>query len=133
MLHTPSPYLVTNAPGARLGAEVASRWPALEARTALAMFRATESLAYLHASLAAAHQLGREALQAGAEDQGDLDLGSPGALISSEPLLLAHWCEGAGRHSRTETAACCRHLLVWRARRVATHVQGLSIQTAREA
>lgn len=95
MPHTTSPYLVTNASRTRHSADQARHWPALEARAALAMFRVTETLAYLHASLAAAHQLGREALQAGAEDQGDLDLGSPGALISSEPLLLAHWCEGA--------------------------------------
>ncbi len=95
MRQTPSPYLVTNAPGARPVAAAAPVWPALEARAALAMFRATEDQAHLHASLAAAHQLGREALLAGADDQGGLSLAEPGALISGEPLLLAHWSEGA--------------------------------------
>lgn len=94
MLQTPTPYLVTNAPGARPVAEAAPAWPALEARAALAMFRATNNQAHLHASLAAAHQLGREALLAGADDQGGPSLAAPGALISGEPLLLAHWSEG---------------------------------------
>lgn len=95
MPHTPSPYLVTNTSGARPGAAAAPVWPALEARAALAMFRVTEDATHLHASLAAAHQLGREALLAGADDQGCQGLAAPDALISSEPLLLAHWSEGA--------------------------------------
>jgi len=89
--------LVTNASGARPGAAAAPVWPALEARAALAMFRATEDQAHLQASLASAHQLGREALLAGVDDLGSQSLAAPGALIGGEPLLLAHWSEGAVR------------------------------------
>lgn len=59
------------------------------------MFRVTDNQAHLHASLATAHLLGSEALLAGADDQGGRSLAAPGALITAEPMLLAHWSDGA--------------------------------------
>lgn len=95
MLQTPSPYLVTNAPRVGQGSGAPRAWPALEARSALAMFRVTGDVSHLHAALSIAHRLGRLAFMAGPDEQGGTGLAGPAALIASEPLLRAHWQEGA--------------------------------------
>lgn len=95
MPHTPSPYLVTNAPGAGQGGGSAQAWPALEARASLAMYRVTEDATHLHAALSIAHRLGRLAFMSGPDEEGGRGLAGPAVLIASEPLLRAHWQEGA--------------------------------------
>jgi len=87
--------LVTNAPGARQSGGAARAWPALEARAALAMYRVTDDAAHLHAALSIAHRLGRQAFLSGPDRQGGMGLAGPAELIASEPLLRAHWQEGA--------------------------------------